>query len=145
MIIGDEVSKYPSLRQMVHRHKLDKHVRFLGFQPQETLASFYRLAGAFVFPSLYEGFGLPLLEAMACGTPVITSNVSSLPEVAGDAALLVDPYDVEALARAMVRIFNDRPLRDMLVARGHTRARQFSWAESVSRIRSVYLDVLDRR
>ena len=77
VIIGDEVSKYPSLRQMVHRHKLDKHVRFLGFQPQETLASFYRLAGAFVFPSLYEGFGLPPLEAMACGTPVITSNVSS--------------------------------------------------------------------
>ena len=91
VIIGDEISKYPSLRQMVHRHKLDKHVRFLGFQPQETLAVLYRLAGAFVFPSLYEGFGLPPLEAMACGTPVITSNVSSLPEIAGDAALLVDP------------------------------------------------------
>ena len=145
VIIGDEVSKYPSLRQMVHRHKLDKHVRFLGFQPQETLASFYRLARAFVFPSLYEGFGLPPLEAMACGTPVITSNVSSLPEVAGDAALLVDPYDVEALARAMVRIVTDQPLRDMLVARGLARARQFSWTESVAKIRSVYMDVLHRR
>jgi glycosyltransferase involved in cell wall biosynthesis len=145
VIIGDEVSKYPSLRQMVHRHKLDKHVRFLGFQPQETLASFYRLAGAFVFPSLYEGFGLPPLEAMACGTPVITSNVSSLPEVAGDAALLVDPYDVEALAKAMVRIFTDRPLRETLVGRGLARARQFSWAESVARIQSVYMQVLEGR
>jgi glycosyltransferase involved in cell wall biosynthesis len=145
VIIGDEVSKYPSLRQMVHRHKLDKHVRFLGFQPQETLASFYRLAGAFVFPSLYEGFGLPPLEAMACGTPVITSNVSSLPEVAGDAALLVDPYDVDALARAIVRVLSDQPLRDMLVARGLARAHQFSWAESVAKIRAAYADVLDER
>ena len=142
VIIGDEVSKYPSLRQMVHRHKLDKHVRFLGFQPQETLASFYRLAGAFVFPSLYEGFGLPPLEAMACGTPVITSNVSSMPEVAGDAALLVDPYDVDALARGLVRISTDAALRETLVARGLTRARQFSWAESVRRIHGVYMDVL---
>jgi glycosyltransferase involved in cell wall biosynthesis len=142
VIIGDEVSKYPSLRQMVHRHKLDKHVRFLGFQPQETLASFYRLAGAFAFPSLYEGFGLPPLEAMACGTPVITSNVSSLPEVAGDAALLVDPYDVEALAQAMVRVFSDDTLRVRLSSLGRLRARQFSWAESVARIHAVYMDVL---
>jgi glycosyltransferase involved in cell wall biosynthesis len=144
VIIGDEVSKYPTLRQTVHRHKLDKHVRFLGFQPQETLASFYQLAGAFIFPSLYEGFGLPPLEAMACGTPVITSNVSSLPEVAGDAALLVDPYDANALAQAMVRIFADHALRETLIARGHTRARQFSWADSVSRIHAVYMDILRR-
>jgi glycosyltransferase involved in cell wall biosynthesis len=142
VVIGDEVSKYPSLRQMVHRHKLDKHVRFLGFQPQETLASFYRLAGAFVFPSLYEGFGLPPLEAMACGTPVITSNVSSLPEVAGDAALLVDPYDVDALARAMVQVFADSALRQTLIARGFARARQFSWADSASKIHAVYMDIL---
>jgi glycosyltransferase involved in cell wall biosynthesis len=142
VIIGDEVSKYPTLRQGVHRHKLDKHVRFLGFQPQETLASFYQLAGAFVFPSLYEGFGLPPLEAMACGTPVITSNVSSMPEVAGDAAVLVDPYDVDALAQAMVRVFADQTLRDTLIARGHARARQFSWADSVARIHAVYMDLL---
>ena len=91
----------------MHRHKLDKHVRFLGFQPQETLAAFYRLARAFVFPSLYEGFGLPPLEAMACGTPVVTSNVSSLPEVAGGAALLVDPYDPDAIADGIMRAVND--------------------------------------
>lgn len=143
VVIGDEVSKYPSLRQMVHRHKLDKHVRFLGFQPQETLASFYRLASTFVFPSLYEGFGLPPLEAMACGTPVVTSNVSSLPEVAGDAALLVDPYDTDSLARGIERAL--RPdIRTDLVARGLIRARQFSsWADPVSRIYRIYRDVLN--
>lgn len=142
VIIGDEVTKYPSLRQMVHRHKLDKHVRFLGFQPQETLASFYRLSGAFVFPSLYEGFGLPPLEAMACGTPVVTSNVSSLPEIAGEAALLVDPYDVDAIARAIVQVFTDLPLRTRLIASGHARARQFSWAASAARVHAAYMDVL---
>ena len=111
VIIGDEISKYPALRQSVHKHKLDKHVRFLGFQPMETLAAFYRLARAFVFPSLYEGFGLPPLEAMACGTPVVTSNVSSLPEVAGGAALLVDPHDVDSIADGIVRAVTDETLR----------------------------------
>ena len=97
LIIGDEISKLPALRRAVHRHKLHKHVRFLGYMPDDTLAILYRLASVFVFPSLYEGFGLPPLEAMASGTPVVTSNVSSLPEVAGDAAVLVDPYDVGSI------------------------------------------------
>ena len=91
VIIGDQISKYAALRRAVHRHQLHKYVRFLGYLPEETLAVMYRLAGVFVFPSLYEGFGLPPLEAMASGTPVVTSNVSSLPEVAGDAAVLVNP------------------------------------------------------
>ena len=91
LIIGDEISKYATLRRAVHRHKLHKHVRFFGFVSDQTLAALYRLADVFVFPSLYEGFGLPPLEAMASGTPVITSNVSSLPEVVGDAALMIDP------------------------------------------------------
>ena len=90
VLIGDEISKYTALRRAVHQHQLHKYVRFLGYLPEETLAVMYRLAGVFVFPSLYEGFGLPPLEAMASGTPVVTSNVSSLPEVAGDAAVLVD-------------------------------------------------------
>ena len=142
VIIGDEISKYPALRQSVHKHKLDKHVRFLGFQPMETLAAFYRLARAFVFPSLYEGFGLPPLEAMACGTPVVTSNVSSLPEVAGGAALLVDPYDAEAIAGGICQALTDEPLRAELIARGHARARSFSWAQSVRKIHDIYLEVL---
>jgi glycosyltransferase involved in cell wall biosynthesis len=141
IIIGDEISKYPALRQSVHRHKLDKHVRFLGFQPMETLAAFYRLARAFVFPSLYEGFGLPPLEAMACGTPVVTSNVSSLPEIAGGAALLVDPYEEEAIANAIVRAVTDETLRAELIAKGVQRAHTFSWTHSVKKIHDIYMQV----
>lgn len=142
IVIGDELSKYPALRQAVHRHRLDKHVRFFGFQPIETLSVFYRLARVFVFPSLYEGFGLPPLEAMACGTPVVTSNVSSLPEVCGDAALLMDPMDPDAIAAGIVRATCDETLRDELVCKGRARARQFSWAESVRRIHGIYMEVL---
>jgi glycosyltransferase involved in cell wall biosynthesis len=141
VIIGDEISKYPALRQSVHKHKLDKHVRFLGFQPMETLAAFYRLARVFVFPSLYEGFGLPPLEAMACGTPVVTSNVSSLPEVAGGAAKLVDPYEPESIASGIGQALTDEPLRADLIARGLERARSFSWAHSVRAIHRIYMDV----
>ncbi len=144
IIIGDELSKYPVLRQSVHRHKLDKHVRFLGFQPQETLAAFYRLARAFVFPSLYEGFGLPPLEAMACGTPVVTSNVSSLPEVAGGAALLVDPYDAEAIAGGIVSAVTDEAVRHDLIAKGLARAHDFSWKQSVAKIHEIYMEVANR-
>ena len=111
LIIGDEISKYPNLRRLVHRFQLHQHVRFLGFVPDATLAALYRLASVFVFPSLYEGFGLPPLEAMAAGTPVITSNVSSLPEVVGDAALLIDPMDAGAIADAMARVLGDAALR----------------------------------
>jgi glycosyltransferase involved in cell wall biosynthesis len=141
IIIGDEISKYPALRQSVHKHKLDKHVRFLGFQPMETLAAFYRLARVFVFPSLYEGFGLPPLEAMACGTPVVTSNVSSLPEVAGGAALLVDPHDEDAIASAILRAATDEALRAELIEKGIQRARTFSWKESVRKIHEIYMQV----
>jgi glycosyltransferase involved in cell wall biosynthesis len=138
VIIGDEVSKYASLRRAVHRHQLHKYVRFLGYLPEETLAVMYRLAGVFVFPSLYEGFGLPPLEAMASGTPVVTSNVSSLPEVAGDAALLIDPYDPNAIADGIYRVLTDERVRRDLRRRGLDRARQFSWEASVKRIREIY-------
>jgi glycosyltransferase involved in cell wall biosynthesis len=141
LIIGDEISKYATLRRAVHRHKLHKHVRFLGFVPDETLAVLYRLAAVFVFPSLYEGFGLPPLEAMASGTPVVTSNVSSLPEVVGDAALLIDPYDAEAIAGGLRLVLADKTLRDDLRARGLERAREFSWERSIARVRTIYEEV----
>jgi glycosyltransferase involved in cell wall biosynthesis len=142
LIIGEEVSKYPNLRRLVHRFQLHPHVRFFGFVPDETLAALYRLASVFVFPSLYEGFGLPPLEAMAAGAPVITSNVSSLPEVVGDAALLIDPTDPQAIADAMARVLGDEGLRRDLVARGHERVKAFSWERSVARIRQIYADVV---
>jgi glycosyltransferase involved in cell wall biosynthesis len=143
VMIGDDISKYASLRRAVHRHQLHKYVRFLGYVSEETLAVMYRLAGVFVFPSLYEGFGLPPLEAMASGTPVVTSNVSSLPEVAGNAAQLVDPYDPEAIADGIARVLTDVDLRLDLRRRGLARARQFSWETSVRRVREIYGEVAD--
>lgn len=142
VVIGDETSKHPGLRQAVHRHRLDKHVRFFGFQPAATLVTFYRLARAFAFPSLYEGFGLPPLEAMANETPVVTSNLSSLPEVTGDAALLVDPYDVASIADGIRRAVTDEPLRQQLIAKGRARAKQFSWARAAADTLAVYREVL---
>ena len=141
LIIGDEISKLPSLRRAVHRHKLHKHVRFLGYVSDGTLRILYRLASLFVFPSLYEGFGLPPLEAMASGTPVVTSNQSSLPEVTGDAAVLVDPYDVSSIVDGMRRVLTDPVLAANLRRRGPERAREFSWARSVQKIRAVYEQV----
>ena len=141
LIIGDEISKYPNLRRMVHRFQLHPHVRFFGFVPEETLAALYRLASVFVFPSLYEGFGFPPLEAMASGTPVITSNVSSLPEVVGDAAVLIDPMDAGAIADAMADVLGNAALRADLVRRGHERVRMFSWERSVARVREVYVEL----
>ena len=141
LIIGDEISKYPNLRRLVHRFQLHQHVRFLGFVPDATLSVLYRLASVFVFPSLYEGFGLPPLEAMAAGAPVITSNVSSLPEVVGDAAILIDPMDAGAIAQAMAQVLGDPALRQDLIRRGRERVKAFSWARSVARVRQVYGEV----
>lgn len=142
LIIGDQITRYTTLRQAVHRHQLHKYVRFLGYVPEQTLSILYRLATAFVFPSLYEGFGLPPLEAMASGTPVVTSNVSSLPEVVGDAAVLVDPYDPDSIAEAIERVVSDTTLRASMVERGYVRAREFSWERSVRRIRDIYAEVI---
>src|SRR5262249_27395352 len=141
VLIGDDISKYTALRRAVHRHQLHKYVRFLGYLPEETLAVMYRLAGVFVFPSLYEGFGLPPLEAMASGTPVVTSNVSSLPEVAGNAAVLVDPYDPEAIAAGIYDVLTNEQLRRDLRRKGLERSRQFSWEQSVRRVLDIYGEV----
>jgi glycosyltransferase involved in cell wall biosynthesis len=142
LVIGDEITRYAGLRRAVHRNKLHGHVRFLGYLPTETLAILYRLAGVFVFPSLYEGFGLPPLEAMATGTPVVTSNISSLPEVAGDAAILVDPYDSTSIANGIQLVLTDSTLREKLKIRGLERARHYSWERSVTRTREIYDEVL---
>jgi glycosyltransferase involved in cell wall biosynthesis len=140
LIIGDEISKWPALRRAVHKHKLHKHVRFLGFLSDESLHVLYRLAAVFVFPSLYEGFGLPPLEAMASGTPVVTSNVSSLPEVVGDAAVQVDPYDAVAIKEGIKSVLTNPELRAQLREKGLLRAREFSWERSVTRTREIYFE-----
>ena len=138
LIIGDEISKLPALRHAVHRHKLHKHVRFLGYVPDDQLAVLYRLAGVFVFPSLYEGFGLPPLEAMASGTPVVVSNVSSLPEVVGDAAVLVDPHDIDSIVDGLRCVLTNPARADDMRRKGLERSREFSWERSVARTLEVY-------
>jgi glycosyltransferase involved in cell wall biosynthesis len=141
-IIGDEGSRFGYLRRIVEEAGVRQDVRFFGFVPDRTLAVLYRLATVFAYPSLYEGFGLPPLEAMASGTPVVTSRVSSLPEVVGDAALLVDPYSVDEIAQALARALEDEPLRAQLVERGRARVRAFSWDRSVRAIHAAYMKVL---
>ena len=141
IIIGDEISKYPYLRHAVLKSRVQDCVRFLGFVPIETLRVFYQLAAAFVFPSLYEGFGLPPLEAMACGTPVVASNVSAIPEVVGDAALVVNPENVFDIARGIREVLQNRELRGDMVARGFEQVKRFSWERTAREVLATYQEV----
>ncbi len=138
IIIGDEISRYPSVRRAVIQTRVEKAVRFLGFVPFEALRIFFESAALFVFPSLYEGFGLPPLEAMATGTPVVASNVSSLPEVLGDAALLVNPENVFEIARAIQEALLDEDLRGELIAKGKAQAARYSWDRTAREVLEVY-------
>jgi glycosyltransferase involved in cell wall biosynthesis len=144
IIIGDDLSGHPGLRRTVVRSGVQNDVRFLGFVPIEVLRIFYDVAKIFVFPSLYEGFGLPPLEAMAHGTPVVTSNTSSLPEVTGNAALLVNPENAFEIQRALQRALLDPILRARMKQRGYDQAQRFSWTTSVKRILAIYGEVADR-
>lgn len=125
----------------IKRQRLMPRIEFVGAVPEEKLPSLYRGAEALIFPSLYEGFGLPALEAMACGIPVLTSNVSALPETAGDAALLIDPTSVEQIASSIRRIVTDNPLRQALREKGLARAAYFSWNTTQARVREALQDV----
>jgi len=116
-------------------------VRFIGYVPGDLLPALYSAASVFVYPSLYEGFGLPPLEAMACGTPVITSNTSSLPEVVGDAGIMVDPRDTDALAEAIVNVLRNKELCEEMRFKGLARAKKFSWEETARRTLKVYENV----
>jgi len=144
VLIGDTISQHPAVRQAVMKSRVEPLVRFLGFVPFETLRCFYESASAFVFPSRYEGFGLPPLEAMACGTPVITSNVSSLPEVVGDAAVLVNPENVFDIARGIREVLLDETLRAELIRRGHAQAARFSWERTAREALDIYREAAAR-
>jgi glycosyltransferase involved in cell wall biosynthesis len=145
IIIGDELSKHPDLRRTVIRSRMQNDVRFMGFVPIEVLRIFYDAAKIFIFPSLYEGFGLPPLEAMAHGTPVVTSNTSSLPEVVGKAAVMVNPENVFEIMRALHRVLLDQVLRDKLKVRGYEQSKRFSWDASARQILGVYHEVAEKR
>jgi len=140
LIIGDELSEHSDLRRAVIRTRMQNEVRFLGFVPVETLRVFYQSAEVFVFPSLHEGFGLPPLEAMAQGTPVVTSNVSSMPEVVGEAAVLVHPENVFDIARGISQVLLDHDLRQKLREKGRLQMERFSWERSVSRVLDIYAE-----
>ena len=141
IIIGDEVSRHPDLRRACIKGAVQNDVRFLGFVPIDVLRIFYDQAKIFVFPSLYEGFGLPPLEAMAHATPVVTSNTSSVPEVVGNAAVMVNPENVFEIMKALHRVLIDPSLRERLKTRGLEQAGKFSWDASVQRMLEIYKEV----
>ena len=137
IVVGAPGWRYTPIYDVVKSLGLESHVRFEGFVSADDLPFFYAAATAFVYPSFYEGFGLPPLESMAMGTPVVTSDVSSLPEVVGDAALLVSPKSQNELVAAMVRIVTDDALRARLSAAGRDRAKLFSWESCASSVMSI--------
>ena len=145
VIVGKRGWLYEGFFRRLRELGLEERVHFTGYVPDEDLPALYSAADLFVFPSLYEGFGLPVLEAMACGTPVVCSNTSSLPEVAGDAALLVPPTDVRGLAEAMARVLTDETLRGAMRAKGLARAGEFSWVRTAGETLRIYQTVVDRR
>lgn len=142
VVAGHWDAEHPEARERAEQLGLGQSVRWLGAIPAGDLPALYSGATLFVFPSEYEGFGLPVLEAMACGTPAITSNVSSLPEVAGDAALTVAPSDTEALSDAIARVLHDGDLRTQMRARGLRQAAQFNWRDAARETANVYAEVL---
>lgn len=138
VIVGGPGWNDRAILEAVEESHVKEDIILPGFAPSEELPYWYRAADAFVYPSQYEGFGMPLLEAMASGTPVIAGNLSSLPEAAGSAALLVDPGDEEALEEAIVRVIGDSALRDELITKGRERALQFTWSRTARATADVY-------
>ncbi len=139
---GGKGWQYEEILAEPERLGLADRVRFTGFVADDELPALLSAAALFAFPSLYEGFGLPILEAMACGTPVIASDRSSLPEVVGEAGLQVDPLDVAGLTAGMERLLSDEELRHELAARGRRQAARFSWTDAARQLLAVYQRLL---
>lgn len=137
-VVGLPEQGIDKFTQLAKQLGIANEVVFAGFVTEEDLVGFYNAAKLFVYPSLYEGFGLPVLEAMICGTPVITSPCGSIPEIAGDSALMVDPHKADAIAGAMIMLMTDQELYDSLVERGRRRAELFSWQLAAEKTFGVY-------
>lgn len=142
VIAGGRGWHYEKVLAQIRRQGLGDRIRFIGFVEDADLPALYSGASLFVFPSLYEGFGLPLLEAMSCGVAVITSNTSSLPEVAGGAALQLDPTDIQAWTAAMRQLLGDRQLRVQMASDGYGQARRFTWCRAAEQLIAVYDQLL---
>lgn len=145
LIVGQKGWLYEGFFRRLRELGLEEEVIFPGFVPDEDLPAIYSAAELLAFPSLYEGFGLPVLEAMACGTPVVCSNTSSLPEVAGDAALLIPPQDVRAWVEALERVVRDASLRAALRRRGLEQAARFTWERAARRTLEIYREAYAAR
>lgn len=143
VIAGGKAWKFQHIFETLYKLDLQENVIFTGYIPDEDLPALYNAADLFVYPSVYEGFGLPPLEAMACGTPVITSNTSSLPEVVGDAAILFSPYDEEELADSIYNVFTDSDLKRSMVLKGLNRSKMFSWSKCASETLKIYKSALN--
>jgi len=143
VVAGAKGWHYKNIFALVEREGLQDDVLFPGYVPEEKKVWWYNAACCFVYPSLYEGFGLPPLEAMACGTPVIVSNAASLPEVGGEAAILVDPHDAEELSQALGEVLGDAGRREEMRRRGLEQAQRFSWLETARQTVQVYRRVLE--
>lgn len=141
-LVGQRGWKDGDIFATMTRLGLERAVRYLGYVPQDDLVALYNLADVFVFPSLYEGFGLPVVEAMACGTPVVTSNRGALAEITGDAAEHVDPTSVESIAAGMARVLLDEDRAQDLRARGQARARRFTWEQTAHQTAALYQRIL---
>jgi glycosyltransferase involved in cell wall biosynthesis len=138
LVLAGDVCKREDIRASVEQHGLGAHIKLVGLISDRELVAYYQQATVFVFPSLYEGFGLPILEAMGCGCPVICSNASSLPEVAGDAAVLVDPHRPEQLAEELAKVLESAALQSTMRARGLARAQEFVWDRTARQTIAVY-------
>lgn len=141
VIAGEKYSNYKDYLIRAKQLNMNNEIFFLGFIPNENLKALYSEAEIFLLVSFYEGFGLPILEAMECGTPVITSNISSMPEVAGDAALLINPYNPQEIAEKMNDIASDKDLRRKLIEKGFKRVKEFSWEKTARRTLGVYEEI----
>jgi alpha-1,3-rhamnosyl/mannosyltransferase len=144
VLVGWEGWGDKSWMETIRHAGLQKRIVFTGYVDDEILACLYSGATAFVYPSLYEGFGLPILEAMACGCPVICSNTASMPEVAGDAAALIDPCNPEELAFAIEALTGDREMRLEQIQKGLCRAAEFSWRRTADMTVNIYKKVVER-
>jgi glycosyltransferase involved in cell wall biosynthesis len=138
LIVGKQDWGFPEVQKTIYKLRINDRVRFTGYVEDTELSAFYNLAKAFVYPSLYEGFGLPVLEALSCGVPVICSNISSLPEIVADAAILISPYNASEIKNAIKRMNENSYLRQEFSERGIQQAKKFSWERTIQQIREVY-------
>lgn len=143
VIVGSNKDELENLKSLCSNLSVSKNIKFTGFVRESMMPIFYNASDLFVYPSLYEGFGLPPLEAMSCGTPVITSDISSIPEVTGDSAILIDPNDIESLMYSIEAILNEASIQNELSLKGLKRSKSYSWEKTSEETLKIYNKILN--